>query len=149
MHHFKPPDRRISGLQRLETWHGTDPLLQLAMIGLDDIVQIFNLSMHRFRRAFAFGLQLGNRDTVGRRFVRVEDLRLPILERNNVDTLTPKSPGESLRLLQHSKHSPEITPRLLEVLKSMNAAAHGVDINPDEAEEEIQVGTQFLKAIEE
>lgn len=38
--HLKPSDRRIGGLQRLESPHGTDQLLQLAMIGLDDIGQI-------------------------------------------------------------------------------------------------------------
>ena len=34
------------------------------MIGFDDIVQIFDLSMHRFLRTFALGLQFCNRDTV-------------------------------------------------------------------------------------
>jgi hypothetical protein len=53
----------------------------LAMIGFDDIVQILDRSMHRFLRTFAFGLQLRNCDPVGRRLVRVDDLRLlPILQ---------------------------------------------------------------------
>ena len=51
-------------------------MLQLAMIGFDDIVEIFDLPMHRFLQAFAFGLQFRDRDPVGRRFVGVDDLRL-------------------------------------------------------------------------
>ena len=39
-HHLKSYDRRVDGLQRLETPDWTDQLLQLAMIGLDDVVQI-------------------------------------------------------------------------------------------------------------
>ena len=54
---LKPCDRRIGGLQRLEAPHWTDQLLQLAMTGLDDIVQILDLSMHHFLRTFAFDLQ--------------------------------------------------------------------------------------------
>jgi hypothetical protein len=51
------------------------------MIGFDDIVQILALSMHSVLKTFAFGLQFRNRDTAGRCFVRVDDLRLlPILQ---------------------------------------------------------------------
>ena len=57
-HHLKPPDGRIGGLQRFETPHWTNQLLQLTVIGLDDIVQILDLSVHRLLKAFAFGLQL-------------------------------------------------------------------------------------------
>jgi hypothetical protein len=41
------------------------------MVGFDDIVQILDLSMHRFLGTFAFGLQLRDRDPVGWRFVSV------------------------------------------------------------------------------
>ena len=56
-HYFKSRDGRVGGLQRLETSHRADQLLQLAMIGFDDVVQILDLSMHRVLRSFAFGLQ--------------------------------------------------------------------------------------------
>ncbi len=56
-HHFKTHDRRVGRLQYLEASHWTDELLQLAMIGLDDIVEVLNLSMHRFLRTLAFVLQ--------------------------------------------------------------------------------------------
>jgi hypothetical protein len=57
-HHLKPPDCRIHGLQRFETSHWANQLLQLTVISLDDIVQILDLSMHRVLSAFASGLKL-------------------------------------------------------------------------------------------
>jgi hypothetical protein len=64
-HHLKSRDGRIGGLQRLETPDRTDQWLQLALIGFDDVVQIFDLSMDRFLGAFAVDLQFRDRDPVG------------------------------------------------------------------------------------
>ncbi len=75
-HHLKPPDGRVGGLQRFETPHRTYQLLQFAMVGFDDVVQILDLSMHRFFRTFALGLQFRDRDAVGWGFVRVDDIWL-------------------------------------------------------------------------
>jgi hypothetical protein len=39
--------------------HRPNQLLELAMVGLDDVVQMLDLSVLRVVRALAFGLQLG------------------------------------------------------------------------------------------
>ena len=44
-HQFETLDRRVGRLQRLEAADGADQLLQLAMVGLDDVVQVLGLSM--------------------------------------------------------------------------------------------------------
>lgn len=60
------------------------------MIGLDDVIQILDLPVKQLFWAFAFGLQLRNRDTVGRRLVGVDDgWLLPIL--SAIQGLTEKS----------------------------------------------------------
>ena len=56
-HHFESLDGRVGSLHRLETSHWTNQLFQLAMIGFDDIVQIFELSMHLIQTTLAFNLQ--------------------------------------------------------------------------------------------
>ena len=47
-HHLEALDRRIGRLQRLEAADRADQLLQLAVVSLDDVVQILDLSMQRF-----------------------------------------------------------------------------------------------------
>ena len=80
-HHLEALDRRIGRLQRLEAADRADQLLQLAVVSLDDVVQILDLSMQRFLWTFAFLLQLGESGRVGRRLVRVDDRRLfPVLQ---------------------------------------------------------------------
>ena len=71
-----------------------------------------------------------------------------LLERNGIDTSTPRSLGESLRMLQRDGKAPRSTERLIDALKHMNAAAHGVELNLVDAEEAIRIGTQFLKELE-
>lgn len=71
-----------------------------------------------------------------------------LLERNGIDTSTPRNLGESLRMLQRAGKAPSSTERLIDALKHMNAAAHGVELNLMDAEEAIQIGTQFLKELE-
>src|SRR5215213_779156 len=80
-HHLEAFDCRIGGLQRLEASDRADQLLQLAVIGLDDVVEIFHLPMLRVLRTLALLLQLGERRAVGRGLVGVDDARLlPILQ---------------------------------------------------------------------
>ncbi len=58
-----------------------DQLLELAVIGLDGIIQIFGLPVYKLFWAFAFGLQFRNRDPVGRRLIGVDDRWIfPILQ---------------------------------------------------------------------
>ena len=53
-HHLEALDRGVSGLQRLEPAHRADELLELAMVGLDDIVEVLHLPVAR-----VFALQDG------------------------------------------------------------------------------------------
>ena len=73
-HHFKSLDRRIGGFQRLEPSHGPDKLLELAMIRLHHVVQILDLSMRKLFWAFAFSLQFGDRNAIGRSLGSEQDL---------------------------------------------------------------------------
>jgi predicted nuclease of restriction endonuclease-like (RecB) superfamily len=68
-----------------------------------------------------------------------------LLQRQSIDTSGPSNLGDSVRLLQRGHHAPASTHSLLQVLKHMNAAAHGVDVDPSEAEEAIRIGNQFLE----
>ncbi len=80
-HHLQDLDRCVSRLQRLEAANRADQLLQLAVVNFDDIVQILDLSVHRFPWTFALLLQLGESGRVGRRLVGVDDRRLfPVLQ---------------------------------------------------------------------
>jgi len=54
-HHLISHDGRVFGLPHFEAPHRTDQLLQLAMIGFDDIVRIPALPMHCLFRTSAFG----------------------------------------------------------------------------------------------
>jgi len=68
-----------------------------------------------------------------------------LLAQSSIDKAAPQNLGESIRLLQRGNHAPASTQSLLEVLKHMNAAAHGVDVDPGDAEEAIRIGKQFLE----
>lgn len=46
-HHLKPLERRICSSQHLESSHEPDQLLELAVIGLNDIIQIFDLPVYK------------------------------------------------------------------------------------------------------
>ena len=54
-HHLETLDRRVGRLHRLETAHRPNQLLELAVVGLDDVVQILDLTVLRVRRTLAFG----------------------------------------------------------------------------------------------
>src|SRR6516164_1778290 len=78
---IKALDRRVGRLHRFETAHRPNQLLQLAVVGLDDVVQILDLPVLCVLWALAFGLQPGESGGIGRRLVGVDDLRLfPILQ---------------------------------------------------------------------
>ena len=81
VHHLEAPDCGVGRLQRLEATDGADQLLQLTMVGLDHVVQVLGLSMDGVLRAFTLLLQLGERRGIGRRLVRVDDVRqFPVLQ---------------------------------------------------------------------
>ena len=80
-HHLEALDRGVGRLHRLEPAHGPDQQLELAVVGLDDVVEVFHLPVPRFLRALALGLQLCDGSGIGRRLVGVEHLRLlPLLQ---------------------------------------------------------------------
>ena len=64
-HRLKALDRRVGCLHRFETAHRPNQLLQLAVVGLDDVVQILDLPVLCVLRALAFGLQLGESGGIG------------------------------------------------------------------------------------
>ena len=57
--HLETLDRGVGRLQRFEAPDRADQLLELAVVSLDDVVQILDLSMQRRLRASAFFLQFG------------------------------------------------------------------------------------------
>jgi hypothetical protein len=69
-YYLKALDRRVGRLHRLETAHRPNQLLEFAVVGLDDVVQILDLPVLRVFRAAAIGLQLGESGGAGRRFCR-------------------------------------------------------------------------------
>ena len=52
-HHLEALDRGVGRLQRLEPAHRPDQLLELAVVGLDDVVEVLHLPVSRLSRAFA------------------------------------------------------------------------------------------------
>ena len=74
-HHLEAFDRCIGRLQGLEASNRADQLLQLAVIGLDNVVEILHLPMLRVLRTLALLLQLSQRRAVGRRLIGVDDAR--------------------------------------------------------------------------
>ena len=75
-HDLKALDCRVVGFQRFETTHKPDQLFQLAVIGLDFIVQILELAMLGVRRAFALRFQLRNNSAIGRSLVGINGMGL-------------------------------------------------------------------------
>jgi hypothetical protein len=65
-HDFETFDRRIGCFQRFEPSYRFDQLLQLAVIGLNNVVQILDLSVHEFYGTSVFGFQLRNSDAISR-----------------------------------------------------------------------------------
>ena len=81
MHHFEAFDRGVGRSHRLEPAHRADQLFELAVVGLHDVVEIFDLTMLHVARALVFGLQFGQGDSTGRGFVRVDHpWSLPIFQ---------------------------------------------------------------------
>jgi len=81
VHDLEALDRRVGRLQCLEATDGADQQLQLAMVGLEHVVQIFDLPMDGVLGACTLLLQFSNRRRVGRRLVRVDDVRqFPLLQ---------------------------------------------------------------------
>ena len=80
-HDLEALDRGVGRLQRLESAHGPEQQLELAVVGLDDVVEVLHLPVPRLVRAFALGFQLCDGAGVGRRLVGVQHLGLlPILQ---------------------------------------------------------------------
>jgi hypothetical protein len=59
-HPLETLDRRLSGLHRFETAHRFDPLLQFAVVGLHDVVQIIDLAVLNVLRAPALLFELAD-----------------------------------------------------------------------------------------
>lgn len=79
-HDLEALDRGVGRPERLEAPDRPDELLQLAVVGLNDIVQLLGLPVDGVLRALALRLQLGQRRGVGGRLVRVDDRWLvPVL----------------------------------------------------------------------
>jgi hypothetical protein len=70
-HHLEALDRCVGRLHRLETAHRPNQLLELAVVGLDDVVQILDLAVLCILRALAFGFQLVEGGGIGRRLLGV------------------------------------------------------------------------------
>jgi len=80
-HHCETLDCRVSRLQCFEASDRPDQLLQLAVVCLDNVVQILDLAMLRRLGTSALPLELGESGGVGRRVVGVDDARLlPVLQ---------------------------------------------------------------------
>jgi hypothetical protein len=80
-HYLEALNGGVSGLERLETSNWPDQLFELIVVGLNDVVQVFDLTMNSVVGAFTFLFQLGEGRGVGRRLVSVDDGRLlPIFE---------------------------------------------------------------------
>ena len=67
-------DRGVGRLQRFEAAHGSDQQLELAVVGLNDVVEVLHLPVPRLVRAFALGFQLFDGRSVGRGLVGVQHL---------------------------------------------------------------------------
>lgn len=74
MHYLKTLDRGVGCLHRFEAAHRFDQLFQLAVVGLDDVIQKFDLTMLDIFWARPFFLQLANFLAVAAGFIGV-DLR--------------------------------------------------------------------------
>ena len=57
MHYLKSFESRIGGFNRLEAECRFDESFQFTVIGLDEIVQVFDLAVHGVGGAFALGFK--------------------------------------------------------------------------------------------
>ena len=74
-------DRGVGRLQRLESAHRPEQQLELAVVGLADVVEVLHLPVPRLIGAFALGLELRDGGSVRRRLVGIQHLGLlPILQ---------------------------------------------------------------------
>lgn len=72
MNDLEALDRRVVGFQRLESADRLDQLLELAVIGFEEVVEIFDLPVDSVLRQPAFFLQVGDRRTIGRCLVNAD-----------------------------------------------------------------------------
>ncbi len=72
----------------------------------------------------------------------------PLLEKCGIDASPGRSLAASLRRLQQEGIAPRSTGDLIEALKHMDAAAHGVEVDRADAEAAIRIGTQFLEELD-
>src|SRR3546814_17918283 len=78
---FEALDRGVGRWHRLEATYRLDQHLQLAVVGLEHVVQIFHLPVLGFRRQFAFAFQLSDCCAVAGCLVGIEFGRLlPVLQ---------------------------------------------------------------------
>jgi predicted nuclease of restriction endonuclease-like (RecB) superfamily len=76
--------------------------------------------------------------------IEIERILRDILSDNGVASKTPAGIGNMLRDLHQRGLAPASTGRFLESLRVMNAAVHGVDVDPMSAEQAMEVGTALL-----
>lgn len=76
--------------------------------------------------------------------IEIERALREFMAADGVGPMRPMSIASLLRHLQQLGVAPESTDRLLEVLRVMNEAAHGFDVDPETARQAVEVGTEFL-----
>ena len=72
VHNLKALQGGVGGFHRFEPGRWLDQSFELAVIGLDDVVQILYLPVLHVLQALALGLQFGDGRTVGRRLVGID-----------------------------------------------------------------------------
>ncbi|ARL14777.1 PDDEXK nuclease domain-containing protein [Burkholderia pseudomallei] len=76
--------------------------------------------------------------------IEIERILRDILSDNGLASAAPAGIGNMLRELHQRGLAPPSTERFLEALRVMNAAVHGVDVDPMGAEQAVEIGTAFL-----
>jgi hypothetical protein len=71
-HDLEALDRGVGCRHRFETTHGLDQQFELAMVGLEHVVQVFYLPVFGFQGELPFSFQLGDCDAVAGGLVGVE-----------------------------------------------------------------------------